>query len=157
MHRRGRGGAGRADTQMTRQGRFYAAGEVEAAALVLLEPLSFWGGVEVATGAIIDRSHPDLGKNIAGKILVMPSGRGSSSSSSVLAEAIRRGAAPAGILLARPDPILTVGAIVAASLYGLRCPIVVCPIDGIATGDRLRIAVGKTGAAQIEMVLARSA
>jgi uncharacterized protein len=83
---------------MTRQGRFYAVGEAEALALVLLEPLSFWGGVDVETGAIIDRSHPDLGKNIGGKILMMPSGRGSSSSSSVLAEAIRRGAAQIDIL-----------------------------------------------------------
>jgi hypothetical protein len=64
---------------MTRLGRFYAVGEAEGPALVLGEPLSFWGGIEAATGRIIDRSHPDLGKCVAGRILVMPSGRGSSS------------------------------------------------------------------------------
>ena len=69
----------------------YAAGEADAVALVLSVPLSFWGGIDVETGRIIDHSHPDLGTSITGTILVMPGGRGSSSSSSVLAEAIRRG------------------------------------------------------------------
>ncbi len=125
---------------MNRPARTYATGEAEGRALVLAEPLSFWGGIDAATGAIIDQAHPDRGRIVAGQILIMPGGRGSSSSSSVLAEAIRRGTAPLGIVLAAPDPILTVGAIVAKSLYGLSCPIVVCPIDGIATGDTVRVA-----------------
>jgi len=137
---------------MIRQGRFYAVGEAEAPALVLSQPLSFWGGVAIETGEIVDHSHPDLGERLAGRILVMPSGRGSSSSSSVLAEAIRRGTGPAGLILSRPDPILTVGAIVAESLYGLHCPIVICPIDGIATGDLVRIAVRADGAAQVQIL-----
>jgi uncharacterized protein len=133
---------------MVRTGRFFVAGAAEGAALVLADPLSFWGGVKVESGEIVDRSHPDCGKNVAGKILVMPSGRGSSSSASVLAEAIRLGVAPAAILLARPDPILTVGALVARSLYGRVCPIVVCAIDGVATGDRIRITVASAGVAE---------
>ena len=125
---------------MIRQGRSYVGGDAEGVALVLDAPLSFWGGVEAETGCIIDASHPQRGACVAGRILVMPGARGSSSSSSVLAEAIRLGTAPRGIVLASPDPILTVGALVARSLYGLSCPIVVCPIEGFATGDRLRIA-----------------
>lgn len=119
--------------------RRYAAGEADGAALVLAEPLSFWGGIDAATGRIIDRHHPNLGACITGTILVMPGGRGSSSSSSVLAEVIRRGTAPAGIVLATPDPILTMGALVAESLYDAPCPIVVCAIEGIRTGERVRI------------------
>lgn len=119
--------------------RHYAAGEAAGAALVLAEPLSFWGGIDVVTGRIIDRAHPDAGVCVTGRILVMPGGRGSSSSSSVLAEAIRIGTAPDGVVLGSPDAILTVGALVAESLYGLRCPIVVCALEGIATGVRLRI------------------
>jgi len=136
---------------MTRLGRFYADGEAAAPALVLTEALSFWGGIEVETGSIISRSHPQLGQCVAGRVLVMPGSRGSSSSSSVLAEAVRRGTAPVGILLGSPDPILTVGAIVAQSLYDLRCPIVVCTIDGIATGDSIRISRSQTGEAVIEL------
>ena len=56
----------------------------------------------------------------------MPSGRGSSSSSSVLAECIRAGTAPAALLLYEPDPILAVGAIVAGELYGRTIPVAVC-------------------------------
>jgi predicted aconitase with swiveling domain len=126
---------------MNRPGQASVAGAAEGRALVLSEPLSFWGGVDVATGRIIDHSHPALGQRVTGMILVMPGGRGSSSSSSVLAEAIRSGSAPAALLLGRPDPILTVGALVARSLYGLECPVIVCDINGIVSGDEVRIAM----------------
>ena len=107
-----------------------AAGEV----LVLDEPLSFWGGVDPATGEVIDVRHPQRGANVAGRVLVMASGRGSSSSSSVLAETVRAGTAPAAIVLAGPDPILALGAIVARELYDLAVPIILATA-GIRTGD----------------------
>ena len=135
---------------MIRGAQAYAPGHADAPALVLGEPLSLWGGIDVETGRIIDRSHADLDRNVAGTILVMPGGRGSSSSSAVLAEAIRRGTAPAAIVLAIPDPILTVGAIVAQILYGVECPIVVCDIAGIATGDLVRVRADHSGRAQVE-------
>ncbi|RUU73980.1 DUF126 domain-containing protein [Mesorhizobium sp. M7A.F.Ca.MR.362.00.0.0] len=135
-----------------RTGIFQLAGEARGQALVYSQPLSFWGGIDAETGDITDHSHPGLGQNVAGKILVMPSGRGSSSSSSVLAEAIRRGTAPTGILLERPDPILAVGAIVAEFLYDIRMPLVVCDIAGIASGDKIMIGVGEDGEAVIRKV-----
>ncbi len=134
-----------------RPGTFQLAGEADGLALVFSQPLSFWGGIDAETGDITDHSHPGLGQNIAGKILVMPSGRGSSSSSSVLAEAIRRGTAPAGILLLRPDPILAVGAIVAEFLYAIHMPLVVCDIAGIVSGDRIAIGTGADGRAIIRV------
>ncbi len=134
-----------------RTGRFFVEGAAEGIALVLAAPLSFWGGVAVESGEIVDSSHPDRGRNVAGRVLVMPGGRGSSSSSSVLAEAIRRGVAPAAIVLGRPDPILTVGALVARELYGLVCPIVVCAIDGVASGDRIRIETTGAEAAELRI------
>jgi uncharacterized protein len=135
-----------------RQGRFLAAGEAEGEALVLTEPLSFWGGVEIATGRIIDEFHPDRGRCVSGRILVMPGGRGSSSSASVLAEGIRLGTAPAAIILARADPILAVGALVAHALYGLSCPVVLAPIDGLGSGDRIRISAGAGNAALVQQL-----
>jgi predicted aconitase with swiveling domain len=134
-----------------RTGTFQLAGAAEGQALVFSHPLSFWGGIDAETGDITDHSHPGLGQNVAGRILVMPSGRGSSSSSSVLAEAIRRGTAPAGILLQRPDPILAVGAIVAEFLYEIRMPLVVCDIAGIASGDGIIIGAGEDGAAIVRV------
>ncbi|MGH2738487.1 MAG: aconitase X swivel domain-containing protein [Actinomycetota bacterium] len=94
-------------------------------ALVLSEPLSFWGGVDAADGTIIDRHHPQAGETVRGKVLVMPSGRGSSSSSSVLAETIRSGTGPVAIVLAEPDGILALGALVASKLYARTTPVVV--------------------------------
>ncbi|TPM38171.1 DUF126 domain-containing protein [Mesorhizobium sp. B2-3-4] len=130
-----------------RAGTFQLAGSAEGRALVFSQPLSFWGGVDAESGEIIDHSHPGLGQNVAGRILVMPSGRGSSSSSSVLAEAIRRGTAPAGILLERPDPILAVGAIVAEFLYGIGMPLAVCDTASFVSGERIVIGIGDEGGA----------
>lgn len=96
-------------------------------ALVLSEPLSLWGGMDPATGELIDAHHPQRGANLAGRVVIMASGRGSSSSASVLAEAVRAGTAPAAILLGEPDLILAIGSTVAEELYGIRVPIVVLP------------------------------
>lgn len=106
-----------------------AEGVAEGRALILEEPLSLWGGVDPASGLIIDARHPQLGASVQGRVLVMPSVRGSSSSSSVLAEAARAKTAPVAILLGEPDLILSVGAAVAEELYGRRIPIVVLGTD----------------------------
>ena len=123
-------------------GRPLLAGEAGGSALVLEAPLSLWGGMDPRTGRISDHHHPQLGATVTGKILVMPSGRGSSSSSSVLAEAIRLGTAPSAILLAEPDEILVLGALVAEYLYERTCPILVLPkraSGAIATGDHVTV------------------
>lgn len=137
---------------LNRVGSFQLAGEAQGSALVLSQALSFWGGLDIETGDIIDHSHPGLGQNVAAKILVMASGRGSSSSSSVLAEAIRRGTAPAGIILQRADPILAVGAIVAEFLYDVSMPLVVCDISGIVSGDRIAIGLGEDAQAIVSRI-----
>lgn len=93
--------------------------------LDLSEPLSFWGGLDPATGEIIDIHHPQHGENITGVILSMPSGRGSSSSPSVLAEALRLGHGPKAIVLEESDPMVWLGTLVAELLYGIECPVTV--------------------------------
>lgn len=117
------------------------SGTAEAPLLVLDEPLSLWGGVEIRTGEIVEQGHPQCGESVAGKILVLPHGRGSSSSSSVLAELLRSGLGPVGLVLDRPDSILVVGAIVAEALYGTPCPIVVGNIEG-RSGEVWRMGEG---------------
>ena len=122
--------------------RVLLAGEASGPALVLDEPLSMWGGLDPATGVIIDRRHPQFGLLAAGRVLVMPTGRGSSSSSSVLAEAIRLGTAPVAVVLAEPDDIVLVGALVAEDLYGVTCPVVVADPATylrLSTGDQVTI------------------
>jgi len=105
------------------EARTLVAGHASGSALVLDEPLSFWGGLDPATGVVIDTHHSQRGEVLTGRVLVMPSGRGSSSSSYVLAEAIRAGTAPAAIILRETDGIVALGAIVARELYGVAVPI----------------------------------
>jgi uncharacterized protein len=107
------------------EGRSLVAGEGRGPALVLDEPLSFWGGVDPQTGRVIDVHHPQLGVTMTGRVLVMPSGRGSSSSSSVLVESIHAGTGPVAIVMREPDPIIALGAIVVRELFGTRFPVVV--------------------------------
>jgi predicted aconitase with swiveling domain len=121
------------------ESRTLVAGTAEGPALVLGEPLSLWGGLDPATGDIIDVRHPQRGANVAGRVLVMPAGRGSSSSSSVLAEAIRAGTGPAAIVLGEPDPILALGAIVARELFGTSIPVVVAAESGLRTDDLITV------------------
>jgi hypothetical protein len=106
-------------------GRSLVTGEARGPALILDEPLSFWGGVDPETGRVIDVHHPQLGVTVTGRVLVMPSGRGSSSSSSVLVESIQAGTGPVAIVMREPDPIIALGAIVVRELFGTRFPVVV--------------------------------
>jgi predicted aconitase with swiveling domain len=128
------------------KGLVLADGTAEGRALRLDEPLSLWGGVDPASGEIVDARHPQRGASIVGRVLVMPSARGSSSSSSVLAETVRAGCAPAAILLEEPDLILAVGAAVAEELYGVRLPVLqLAEADLAAIPDGAAVAISEGG------------
>ena len=86
--------------------------------------LSFWGGVDPASGAVIDGTHPLCGECISGKVLAIPSGRGSCTGSQVMLELILNGIAPAAIILRQPDEILALGVIVAEELFGHSIPMI---------------------------------
>lgn len=105
-------------------GAILTHGAARGVVLALSEPLSFWGGYDAPQGVIIEPAHPHCGASLAGRILMMPRAKGSSSSSSVLAEAIRVGTGPAGIILRERDLIIAIGAIVASDLYGIHVPVV---------------------------------
>lgn len=104
--------------------RVVVAGAAAGRVVVLDEPLSFWGGFDSATGEVIDVHHPQHGVSLAQAVVVMASGRGSSSASSVIAEAARAGTSPAALIVMASDEILSTGAIVADELYGRALPIV---------------------------------
>jgi predicted aconitase with swiveling domain len=122
--------------------RSLVPGDATGIALVLTEPLSLWGGMDAATGVVTDPHHPQSGAVVVGRVLVMPSGRGSSSSPSVLAEAIRAGTGPVAIVLGEADALVALGAIVAAELYGVVVPVVVADAASyrrIADGTTLSV------------------
>ncbi len=125
--------------------------EISGRALVLDEGLSLWGGMDPATGELIDVRHPQRGVSLTGRVVVMPSGRGSSSSASVLAEAVRAKTAPAAILLGEADLILAIGSLVAEELYGVTVPVVVLGSERLAAiGDGAALRIGDDGDVVIE-------
>ncbi|ARP82029.1 hypothetical protein CAL12_15195 [Bordetella genomosp. 8] len=100
-------------------------GDGHGGVLALQEPLSFWGGYDAQAGTIIEARHPQFGASLQGTCLLMARAKGSSSSSSVLAEAIRNGTGPAAIIMRERDLIVALGCIVASELYGIEVPIAV--------------------------------
>lgn len=125
----------------TRAVRSIVPGTAIGPLVVLDEPLSFWGGLG-ADGTIVDVHHPQHGVRLTGAVVALPAVRGSSSSASVLAEAIRTGTGPVALLMTRADAIVVLGAIVAEELYGTTCPIAETdtadlPRDGVVVDLRL--------------------
>ena len=104
-------------------GKVSHPGTADGEVLLLTEPVSFWGGVD-HHGEIIDVHHAQHKAKMTNKILVMPSGRGSSSATAVLAELIRTGDGPLAIVMLQCDTILVIGALVSAEIYGISLPIV---------------------------------
>ena len=109
---------------MTVQGTILNPGAASGPTLVLTEPVSFWGAFDPRTGKIVDTHHPQQGTALGGSILLLPETRGSGGTPGGIAEAIRRGTGPLGIILITPDINLAVGAQVAAALYGRACPVI---------------------------------
>ncbi|OAN28754.1 aconitase X [Pseudomonas oryzihabitans] len=111
--------------------------------------LSFWGGVDPASGRVIDRHHPLHGLELAGRILAIPSGRGSCTGSAVLLELLLAGRGPAALVLSEPDEILSLGAIVAEELFGCSLPVVslgAAAFAALAERDKIAVADGWVGA-----------
>jgi predicted aconitase with swiveling domain len=118
--------------------RVVRAGEAEGEALVSSEPIGFLGGVDADTGIVIEAGHPLEGRCIAGRVLVFPTGKGSTVGSYTLYRLARAGLAPAAIVNAEADPVVAVGAIIAD------IPMVdQVDIGRIHTGDRVHVRDGE--------------
>lgn len=124
------------------QAKVLVPGNGRGPALVLTEPLSLWGGLNPETGEIIDRRHPQAGQIVTDRVLVLPSGRGSSSASSILLEAVKQGTAPAAIITSETDGILALGAAVAREMYDQAPPVLVLDTEKYAqlqTGQQVEV------------------
>lgn len=92
--------------------------------VILCDPgLSFWGGVDAATGVVIDAHHPRHGAALAGRVVLMPSSRGSCTGSGVLLELVLNGHAPAALIFREGEDVLTLGALIAGRLFGRPLPV----------------------------------
>ena len=94
------------------RGRIIKAGEAQGEALVSPEPIGFFGGVDPETGMIVEAGHPLEGACVAGRVLVFPTGKGSTVGSYTLYRLHKNGAAPVAIVNVESEPIVAVGAII---------------------------------------------
>jgi hypothetical protein len=125
------------------RGRPVIRGSARGEVLASHEPLSFWGGYDWKTGEITDRRHPLSGNIAAGKILVVPFTRGSSTTTAVLLEAIRAGTAPAAIITTETDFFFALASVVADELYAKPIPLIALEAADFASlkmGDQIAIA-----------------
>ncbi len=103
--------------------RSILAGSAKGPVIASPEALSFWGGVDPATGKVIDVHHPLHGRCLTGGILMMPSSRGSCTGSGVLLDLILTGRAPAALVFSEAEDVLTLGALIAAEMFGKPLPV----------------------------------
>ncbi len=125
------------------QGRSIHPGEAEGEALVSRMGISFFGGVDPETGIVVESGHDLEGQTVAGKVLVFPTGKGSTVGSYTLFRLAKAGKAPIAILNTECEPIVAVGCILA----GIPC-IDHLPVERLSSGDRLHID-GESGRVEI--------
>lgn len=115
-------------------GRIIRAGVTAGAALVSPAPIGFLGGIDPETGVVIEPNHPLRGECVAGRVLVFPTGKGSTVGSYTILRLARAGVAPAAMINHESEAIVAVGAIIAD------IPMVdQVDVTQIATGDWVSI------------------
>jgi len=119
---------------MELKGRVIKSGIAEGIALVSPEPIGFLGGVDPDTGIVVEPGHPLEGQCVAGRVLVFPTGKGSTVGSYTLYRMARSGTAPVAIVNAESEAIVAVGAIIGD------IPMVdQVDLAQFRTGDRVRV------------------
>jgi len=99
-------------------------GQAQGEVLRTSQPISFWGGVDPASGRIIDPRHELFGQTVCGKVLAFPYSKGSSTTSLIILELLRVGKAPAAIINVHTEPILATGPVVSRIFYGQSLPMI---------------------------------
>jgi predicted aconitase with swiveling domain len=122
---------------ITLKGRKVVPGHARGEAVVSAEPVSFIGGVDPLTGVVTEPGHPLEGVCLAGKVLVYPTGKGSTGGSYRIYDMAVHRTGPIAFVQLQSEPIATIGAIMG------NMPVVDCldrnPIEVIATGDTVEV------------------
>jgi predicted aconitase with swiveling domain len=116
------------------KGRKISPGSVSGEALTTNQGLSFYGGVDPETGIVVEKDHELEGKSITGKVLIFPTGKGSTVGSYVLYQLAKTGKGPIAIINKECETIVAVGCIISD------IPAVdKIPIEKIKTGQKVHI------------------
>jgi predicted aconitase with swiveling domain len=124
-------------------GRKIYTGKASGEALVTIQGISFFGGVDPETGLVVEKGHSLEGQSVSGKILVFPTGKGSTVGSYTLYRLKKVNKAPAAIINRECETITAVGCIIAE----IPC-VDQIPIDRIENGRKL-IVDGENGTVEV--------
>jgi len=116
------------------KGRKIYQGEVEGEALVTSMGISFFGGVDPESGMVVEKDHELEGQSISDKVLIFPTGKGSTVGSYTLFRLKRAGKAPRAIINAECETITAVGCIISE----IPC-VDQIPIEQIKSGDQVYV------------------
>ena len=119
------------------KGKSVTKGMTEGDAIVTSMPISFTGGMDPNSGIIREPNHELEGQSVAGKILVFPAGKGSTTGSWQFYATYKRGNAPKGIINVKAEGVVAVAAIITGTpmMHQLEDD----PLECISTGDFVRI------------------
>ena len=126
-------------------GRMISPGKAEAEAIVSIEPIGFYGGIDPKTGIVIEKGHPLEGQSVTGKVLVFPCGKGSTVGSYVIYGLEKNGVGPVAIVNEETETIVATGAILA----GVPC-VDQIDISQFKTGDRIKVDAEKGVAEKVK-------
>ena len=119
-------------------GRKIFGGVAEGEVLATSEDISFYGGCDPESGVIVEKGHELEGQSVSGKILVFPTGKGSTVGSYVLYALSKAGKAPLAIINQSTDPVIAVGCIIS------EIPAVdQIDIEELKTGEKVRVDADK--------------
>lgn len=122
------------ENEVELKGRVIKSGSGEGLALVSTESVGFLGGIDPDSGEVVEEGHSLEGECVTGRVLVFPTGKGSTVGSYTLYRMARAGTAPVAIVNAESEPIVAVGAIIS------NIPMVdQVDIDQIRSGDWVRV------------------
>ncbi|MDZ4096772.1 MAG: aconitase X [Paracoccaceae bacterium] len=131
-------------------GQTIIPGSASGNILACREGLSFWGGVDPVTGVVIDAHHPLCGQSIAGKILVMPTTRGSCSGSGVMLDLALNGIAPAAFVFQEAEDVVTLGAMIAGKMFKRPVPVLRLDAEAFATAGAAQRAQLSDGLLEVD-------
>jgi predicted aconitase with swiveling domain len=125
------------EIMMKIKGKSVTKGMTEGDAIVTRMPISFTGGMDPNSGIIREPNHELEGQSVAGKILVFPAGKGSTTGSWQFYATYKRGNAPKGIINVKAEGVVAVSAIITGTpmMHQLEND----PLECISTGDFVRI------------------
>jgi predicted aconitase with swiveling domain len=123
------------------KGHRVVKGKAQGEALVSQSPITFFGGVNPATGMILEQGHELEGLSVSDRILIFPVGKGSTGGSYQLYELACNQKAPKAIINLRADTVVAIGAIISG--IPMMDKLEGNPLEVIHTGDLVEVDADK--------------